>query len=196
MKPFDTTTPTPTPGTRYDAPETFVVKRAKAVMLAFLAAGLFVLAVWTVAQGWTVVAVVAGVLALFVAFNAWLLWEYSSRLVERELPRNRQAKAQRVGDEWIINLKREIPVSDRGAVEMEPTRVKLPAEPREFTRIVREMMRRGTGIDNRPPGVSQPMRTKILRTLEDLDGATNGGQGVGWKLADDLDALLRDIDRW
>ncbi len=105
-------------------------------------------------------------------------------------------KAQRSGDTWRIHLRREIPVGDRGTVDMEPETVELPVAPREFTRIVREMMRNGTAIEKRPAGVSQPLRTKILRALEDMDGATNGGSGVGWKLPDDLDALLRDIDQW
>ena len=116
--------------------------------------------------------------------------------LEHHTAYGKRQKAQRVGDEWIINLKREFPVSDRGVVEMEPTRVKLPVEPRRFVEIVRQMMRSGTGIDDRPAGVSQPLRTKVLRALEDMDGATNGGRGVGWQLSDDLDALLRDIDQW
>lgn len=109
---------------------------------------------------------------------------------------NAQPKAKRAGDVWRIHLKREIPVADRGTVDMDADVIDLPVAPREFTRIVREMMRNGTSRDRRPAGVSQPLHAKIMRTLEDLDGATNGGPGVGWKLADDLDALLSDIEKW
>ena len=136
----------------------------------------------------------AGVVAVVAAVYAGVLALYAR--LQHFTAYGRQERATKAGDEWIINLKREIPVSDRGTVEMEPTRVKLPVAPREFTRIVREMMRNGTGIDDRPPGVSQPLRTKVLRALEDMDGATNGGRGVGWQLSDDLDTLLRDIDQW
>ena len=194
MKPFDTT-PTSTPGTRYDAPEAFTWKKMKAISLWAGALIVVTAGVWgwseTGVSGIALVSIVIGV-ACFVA--GMFLWTFTGRLVERELPRSQQA--QRQGDTYRIHLKREIPVSDRGTVEMEPDTIDLPVAPREFTRIVREMMRNGTSRDKRPAGVSQPLHAKIMRALEDLDGATNGGPGVGWRLADDLDALLRDIERW
>ena len=103
-------------------------------------------------------------------------------------------KATKTGDTWRIHLKREIPVGDRGTVDMEPDAVDLPVPPSEFVRIVQQMRRTGTSRDKRPAGVSQPLWRKIMAALEDLDGASKGPNG--YELADDLDALLRDISRW
>ena len=103
-------------------------------------------------------------------------------------------KATKTGDTWRIHLKREIPVGDRGTVDMEPDAVDLPVPPSEFVRIVQQMRRTGTSRDKRPAGVSQPLWRKIMAALEDLDGASKGPNG--YELADDLDALLRDIARW
>ena len=103
-------------------------------------------------------------------------------------------KATKTGDTWRIHLKREIPVGDRGTVDMEPDAVDLPVPPSEFVRIVQQMRRTGTSRDKRPAGVSQPLWRKIMAALEDLDGASKGPNG--YELADDLDAILRDISRW
>ncbi len=192
-KPYQTATPEQRPA--HNVPETYTVKRMKT--LALWTAGVLVAVVgWILADltGWAPVALLALIVAAAVGLAGWLMLEYTNRAIERDLPKH--PKAKKVGDTWRIHLKREIPVGDRGKVDMEPDTVELPVAPREFTRIVREMMRSGTAIDKRPAGVSQPLRTKILRALEDMDGATNGGSGVGWKLSDDLDALLRDIDQW
>lgn len=108
---------------------------------------------------------------------------------------NAQPQAKRAGDVWRIHLKREIPVADRGTVDMDADVIDLPVSPKEFTRIVRDMKRNGTSRDKRPAGVSQPLWRKIMLALEDMDAATNGGP-AGWQLADDLDALLSEIDRW
>ena len=195
MTTYKPTTPEPH-GTRYDAPEAFTVKQAKAILLGLQSLGWLVLACWLgLAQALTVPAIVALVLAVFVGINAWLLSMYTGRLVARELPRE-QHKAQRVGDTYRIHLHRELPVGDRGSVDMEPDRVDLPVPPSEFVRIVRAMRETGTSRDKRPAGVSQPLHAKILRALEDMDAAENGGPGVGWKLTDDINALLDDIAQW
>ena len=196
-KSYQTTTPAHDSSRARNEPEDYTLKRMKALGLWTLAA-LVVLAGWAL---WDVTGVGAVMLPVVVIAVALItagafLWEYSSRAIGRDLPRNAQPKAKRTGDVWRIHLRREIPVADRGTVDMGADVIDLPVKPREFTRIVRDMKRNGTGIDKRPAGVSQPLRTKVLRALEDMDGATNGGAGVGWKLADDIDALLRDIDQW
>ena len=114
--------------------------------------------------------------------------------LEHGVAYGRREKAQRSGDTWRIHLKRELPVGDRGTVDMEPDAVDLPVPPSEFVRIVQQMRRTGTSRDKRPAGVSQPLWRKIMAALEDLDGASKGPNG--YELADDLDALLRDISRW
>lgn len=193
MKPYQTSTQAPEHRTAYHAPEAFVLKRARAIALAFVAVLFVVLAGWlALAQGWTVLAIVALVLAAYVGINAGLLWEYSNRLIAKELPRH--PKAKRSGDTWRIHLKREIPVGDRGTVDMEPDAVDLPVAPTQFVNIVRQMMRTGTSRNKRPAGVSQPLWSKIMTTLEDLDGAHKGPNG--YELAEDLDALLEDISHW
>ena len=196
MKPYTTTTDQPHSNTHRQTPLDFTAlwMRVVAAVLVIVACIAVVLFAHLPGPLDEAVNTLAGVVAVVAAVYAGVLAVYAR--LQHYTAYGRQERATKAGDEWIINLKREIPVSDRGTVEMEPTRVKLPVAPREFTRIVREMMRNGTGIDDRPSGVSQPLRTKVLRALEDMDGATNGGRGVGWQLSDDLDALLRDIDQW
>ena len=138
------------------------------------------------------VRLVVGVLALFLAVAAVLLFSYSK--LEHGVAYGHREKATKTGDTWRIHLKREIPVGDRGTVDMEPDAVDLPVPPSEFVRIVQQMRRTGTSRDKRPAGVSQPLWRKIMAALEDLDGASKGPNG--YELADDLDALLDDISRW
>jgi len=133
-----------------------------------------------------------GIVALLFLAAAVALFGYAR--LEHGVAYGRRERATKSGDEWVINLKREIPVSDRGTVEMEPTRVKLPVEPRSFVDIVRQMKRTGTSRDKRPAGVGQPTWTKIMRALEEMGGAEKGPNG--YEFTDDLDALLRDIDQW
>ncbi|MCB0042958.1 MAG: hypothetical protein KDE23_24900 [Caldilinea sp.] len=193
MRPYNTAEPQQA-HTAYHAPETFTGLRMKA-LLRFLLAAFIVAAT-------VVLVIVTGIvwllaLALVAAkpiTEGVLLWEYSNRLIARELPRNQQPQATKTGDTWRIHLKRELPVGDRGTVDMEPDAVDLPVPPSEFVRIVQQMRRTGTSRDKRPAGVSQPLWRKIMAALEDLDGASKGPNG--YELADDLDALLRDISRW
>lgn len=194
-KPYQTTAPE-APRPVYNSPESFTAKRMKAFGLWLAAVAVIALGVWLRdVTGWAGALGVSLVVALALTVPGLFLWEYSNRLIARELPRNAQPKAKRAGDVWRIHLKREIPVADRGTVDMDADVIDLPVAPREFTRIVREMKRNGTSRDKRPAGVSQPLWRKIMLALEDMDAATNGGP-AGWQLADDLDALLSEIDRW
>ena len=133
-----------------------------------------------------------GIVALLFLAAAVALFGYAR--LEHGVAYGRRERATKSGDTWRINLKREIPVGDRGTVDMEPDAVDLPVPPSEFVRIVQQMRRTGTSRDKRPAGVSQPLWRKIMAALEDLDGASKGPNG--YELADDLDALLRDISRW
>lgn len=191
-KPYQTTTTQPERPTVYRAPEDFTAKRLRATLIGSVALALAVIAVALAVRGQPMLAVVPLVLALFLGLNAWLLWEYSSRLINRELPKH--PKAKRTGDTWRIHLRREIPVGGRGAVDMEPDPVDLPVAPSQFVNYVRQMQRTGTSRDKRPAGLSQPLWRKIMATLEDLDGATKGASG--YEFTEDLDALLEDISRW
>lgn len=191
-KPYQTTTPDPQ-RTAYHAPEAFTLKRAKSTALAFVAVLLVLLAGWLeLAHGWTVPAVVVAVLAIYAGMNAFWLSSLTERLVAKELPKH--PKAKRTGDTWRIHLRREIPVGDRGAVDMDPDPVDLPVAPAQFVNIVRQMKRTGTSRNKRPAGVSQPLWAKIMTALEDLDGAHKGPNG--YEFTDDIDALLEDIARW
>ena len=128
-----------------------------------------------------VAAVYAGVLAVYARLQHYTAY-------------GRQERATKSGDTWRIHLKRELPVGNVGAVEMEPDTVDLPVEPSQFVNIVRQMQRTGTSRDKRPAGVSQPLWRKVMAALESLDGAVKGPNG--YEFTDDLDALLRDIDQW
>ena len=128
-----------------------------------------------------VAAVYAGVLAVYARLQHYTAY-------------GRQERATKTGDTWRIHLKRELPVGNVGAVEMEPDTVDLPVEPSQFVNIVRQMQRTGTSRDKRPAGVSQPLWRKVMAALESLDGAVKGPNG--YEFTDDLDALLRDIDQW
>ena len=190
-KPYQTATPEQRPA--HNVPETYTVKRMKT--LALWTAGVLVAVVgWILADltGWAPVALLALIVAAAFGLAGWLMLEYTNRVIERDLPKH--PKAKKVGDEWIINLKREIPVSDRGVVEMEPTRVKLPVEPKKFAEIVRQMKRTGATKSKRPPGVGQPKWAKIMSALEEMGGAQKGPNG--YEFTPDLDALLSDIERW
>ena len=134
-----------------------------------------------------------GIVALLFLAAAVALFGYAR--LEHGVAYGRRERATKSGDVWRIHLKREIPVSDRGTVDMGADVIDLPVAPKEFTRIVRDMKRNGTSRDKRPAGVSQPLWRKIMLALEDMDAATNGGP-AGWQLADDLDAILSEIDRW
>lgn len=191
-KPYQTTAQQPTQSA-HNAPETYTVKRMKALGLWTLAVCVLVVGWWLAdVTGWLPVALVAMVIAVALIVAGCFLWEYSNRAIGRDLPK--QQRAKRTGDVWRIHLKREIPVGNRGAVDMEPDPVDLPVAPSQFVNIVRQMKRTGTSRNKRPAGVSQPLWAKIMATLEDLDGAHKGPNG--YELADDLDALLSDIERW
>ena len=195
MKPYTTQATDQPHSNTHRAPEDFTAKRLKALALFAVSGGLVVVGRWLMdITGWPGFMVAAFVLAVFGAVAGILLWEYSNRLVAQVLPRNPSTKATKTGDTWRIHLKRELPVGNVGAVEMEPDTVDLPVEPSQFVNIVRQMQRTGTSRDKRPAGVSQPLWRKVMAALESLDGAVKGPNG--YEFTDDLDALLRDIDQW
>ncbi len=197
MKPFRATTEQPPTGahhTHRQTPLDFTALWMRVVVALLV----IVACVW--ALSWRVPSwatdgrnAVAGVVLVVALIYAGVLALYAY-LQHLEAYGRREPKAQRTGDTWRIHLKRELPVGNRGAVEMEPDPVDLPVKPAEFVRIVRDMQRSGTSRDKRPAGVSQPLWRRVMTALEDLDGAVNGPNG--FEFTDDLDALLEDISRW
>ena len=196
-KPYQTTTPAQdtSRAPHHRTPVEMTALWARAIGLLSLSAlfvvagivGAFALGAWEAFGVGVLFAVIVGVPGAILAIY--------TKLEHVAAYGNAQPKAKRAGDVWRIHLKREIPVADRGVVDMDADVIDLPVAPKEFTRIVRDMKRNGTSRDKRPAGVSQPPWRKIMLALEDMDAATNGGP-AGWQLADDLDAILSEIDRW
>ena len=190
-----TTQPTtPTPPAR-DAPEDYTVKRLKALGLVAGAIMLICAGWWlwqATDQGAVMVPVAVVAVAMFTA--AGFLWEYSSRAIGRDLPRQSKTQPANTGDVYRIQIKRTMPVGKDGAVDMEPDEIELPVKPADFVTIVRQMQQTGASRDNRPAGVGQPKWRKIMHALEDLGGAVNGPNG--FEFTDDLDALLHRISQW
>ena len=199
MKPFQTTTPEPARAA-YHAPETFVLKRAKAIALAFGALVLFGLAAWLAIQGWSLLAVVAFVLAAFVSINAALLWEYSNRLIANELPR--QPRRIKPTSTAPIYFRRSMDIAgepvDTGETPIDFGSLKAGQVQRALS-YLRNGGATSRGAMTKALGISQGDWSKLIAGLEDLGIVANNGR-AGVNVVGDLGAAIDDLaaqlDRW
>jgi len=184
----------------YSAPEAFTLKRARAIALAFGALVLLVLAVWLALQTWMLPAAVTLVLAAYVGINAGLLWEYSNRLIAKELPRGeRRIRATSTGP---IYFRRNISVAgdpvDVGETPIDFGSLNAGQVQRALT-YLRNGGATSRGAMTKALGISQGDWAKLITGLEDLGIVANNGR-AGVQVVGDLSAAIDDLaaqlDRW
>lgn len=212
MKPFDTT-PTSTPGTRYDAPEAFTWKKMKALGLWSIALIVVTAGMWGWSEtGVTAIALVSIVIGVACFVAGMFLWTFTGRLVDKELPRSQQTKPAKGSDrQRVIYTHNEVKPKPGGGYTVEQSKheTRFSFDVAEVARGVAWMLKAGK-FDRR--AVTQQMGwsgekfTTIMRELETFGMATNHGTGRGWKLSEkaydwaqslsaEIDDLADELDR-
>ncbi len=198
-KPYQTATPEQRPA--HSAPETYTVKRMKALGLWTLAACLAVVGWWLAdVTGWLPVALFAMAVAVALVVAGAFLWEYSNRAIERDLPRGeRRIKSTSTGP---IYFRRNITVAgdpvDVGETPIDFGSLKAGQVQRALT-YLRNGGATSRGAMTKALGISQGDWAKLITGLEDLGIVANNGR-AGVQIVGDLSAAIDDLaaqlDRW
>ena len=188
------------PHTVYRAPETFTGLRMKALALWTAAGVVLVGGLWLFrTTGLAFVAPIAIMGCVPLAVAGLFLWEYSNRLIAKELPRHQSKQASLVPPPVYVRRAMSINGQDE---DMGEQPVDFGVGPDVLARVASYLIDGGgtsRGAMTKSLGISQGQWSKLMTALEGEGYVVNKGR-AGVDVVGDLSTLLDDVtaqmDRW